>query len=179
MKQIIVVIEPCFFGIGYIKAAKAIGIPVTVVVSSPENPEKYGYEKSGLDIVVADIRSAEAVVRELENNNLFGRIAAVIAGNQFTTDIAAHVAKILGVRGLPHKAALRGRLKDLAREAYAGAGVPSPAFARIRNREEALLAARSIGYPVILKPTDGASSQHVYLVHNEEKLEAILIPSGL
>ena len=80
--------------------------------------------------------------------------------------IAAH----FGLRGESYEAALRSRLKDLGRMAYDSAGILNTKYAIINNLDEALGAAEKIGYPIVLKPTDGGGSEHVTLVKDSTEL---------
>lgn len=64
------------------------------------------------------------------------------------------------------------RQKHLVRQAIERAGLPNPAFRVTTSWEEARRAAEVIGYPLILKPSDLASSAFVKLVSNEEELRA-------
>jgi biotin carboxylase len=70
----------------------------------------------------------------------------------------AKVAAALGLPGGHPDAVMRCRDKHLTREALAAAGVPQPASALVGTAEQALEAARRIGYPVVVKPRAMAAS---------------------
>lgn len=85
------------------------------------------------------------------------------------------VAEVAQALGLPQPFSANTvleRRKDRVREALAGAGLPNPRFAAVPGVTAACAAAREIGYPLVLKPTDLASSAFVRLVHDEAELRS-------
>ncbi|MBA3468681.1 MAG: ATP-grasp domain-containing protein [Herpetosiphonaceae bacterium] len=64
------------------------------------------------------------------------------------------------------------RNKGLMRAALATAGLPNPAYRLVTSWDEARQAAQEIGYPLVIKPTDLASSAHVRLIRTEAELQA-------
>ncbi|MFD2333584.1 ATP-grasp domain-containing protein [Cohnella sp. GCM10020058] len=64
------------------------------------------------------------------------------------------------------------RQKHLMRQALDRAGLDNPAYRLANDWEEAEEAAAAIGYPLVLKPVDLASSAFVSLVQNREELQA-------
>jgi S-sulfo-L-cysteine synthase (3-phospho-L-serine-dependent) len=84
--------------------------------------------------------------------------------------ITSKVAEWLELNGPSYEAAKRARFKHLARKAYKDYHVPSVLFEVVHNEEDAVKAAESIGYLVILKPTNCASSQGVSFVSTKYEL---------
>ena len=67
---------------------------------------------------------------------------------------------------------LRGVVENklMMREAHRKHGAPHPEFARCDCIEDALEFADRVGYPVVIKPTLGGDSEHVYRVDNAQQL---------
>ncbi|WP_028546543.1 ATP-grasp domain-containing protein [Paenibacillus taiwanensis] len=167
-------VEPSFYGVSFAKAAFEQGHKVISIVSSPDNPKKYGYEGIFHDLIVADIRDEESLYQAIIQSPYADQLAALIPATDYASHLTAKVAERLGLKGVPYEAALTSRNKDLAREAYAKHRVPSAAFRKVRTFEEAAAAAADIGYPIVLKPTNCASSQHVYFISSVNELQAAM-----
>lgn len=63
------------------------------------------------------------------------------------------------------------RHKHLVRESLDRAGMPNPAYGVTTSWDATRNAARAIGYPLVIKPTDLASSAYVTLVRDERELQ--------
>ncbi|MFD0587424.1 ATP-grasp domain-containing protein [Paenibacillus sp. GCM10027627] len=163
-------VEPSFYGVSFARAAHEQGHKVISIVSSTENPRKYGYEGIYHDLIVADIRDEESLYEAIQQSPYANQLDALVPATDYASHLTAKVAERLGLRGIPYEAALKARNKDLAREAYAEHGVPSAKFKKVKSFEEAAQAADEIGYPVVLKPTNAASSQNVYFINTAEEL---------
>lgn len=172
-KPLLIFIEPVFYGLGYTDAALACGCEFVALVSDKNNPVKYGYQGKQKDIIVADIHHVDSMTRAIELSPYYGKIDAIISANDLATYLAAKISDYFGLKATPCSAALAARRKDLAREIYKKNNVPSAKFAKVTNIKEAILAAESIGFPIIIKPTDCTASQHVYLVQNSNELRSI------
>ena len=65
--------------------------------------------------------------------------------------------------------------KDVARASMVPSGIPmSKGSDPLTSNEEAIEAAREVGYPVILKPVAGGGGEGMAVANNEEELIAIL-----
>ncbi|WCT55577.1 ATP-grasp domain-containing protein [Paenibacillus kyungheensis] len=168
--QRIIFVEPSFYGVSFVKEAKALGCEVVVIASSADNPQLYGYEGLYDDLLVADIRDAESIYQAIINSPYHGQFDALIPATDYASAVTAEAGERLGIHGTSFVAASNARNKDLARQAFLRDNVPSAKFAVVRDSEEAVIAAARIGYPVVLKPTNAASSQSVYFVENESVL---------
>lgn len=168
--QRIIFVEPSFYGVSFVKEAKALGCEVIVIASSADNPQLYGYEGLYDDLLVADIRDAESIYQAIINSPYHGQFDALIPATDYASAVTAEAGERLGIHGTSFVAASNARNKDLARQAFLRDNVPSAKFAVVRDSEEAVIAAARIGYPVVLKPTNAASSQSVYFVENESVL---------
>lgn len=168
--QRIIFVEPSFYGVSFVKEAKALGCEAVVIASSADNPQLYGYEGLYDDLLVADIRDAESIYQAIVNSPYHGQFDALIPATDYASAVTAEAGERLGIHGTSFVAASNARNKDLARQAFLRDNVPSAKFAVVRDSEEAVIAAARIGYPVVLKPTNAASSQSVYFVENESVL---------
>ncbi|TYP79040.1 ATP-grasp domain-containing protein [Paenibacillus methanolicus] len=168
--KIVAFVEPSFYGVSFAKAAYAQGHKVVAIVSSVDNPALYGYEGIYHDLLVADIREEQSIYDAIAGSAYYGKLDALIPATDYASHLTARVAERLGLRGVPYEAALRARNKDLARQAYEAHGVPGAKYEKVGTFEEAARAADAIGYPVVLKPTNCASSQGVYYIHGEAEL---------
>lgn len=167
----ILVIEPCYFGIGYLEAARRMNLTCWVATSDASLPDQHRYRQHVDGVLVCPVNDERAIRQALDDAGRLPSIAAVVAGNQFVTTTAAKLASLLGLRGVAPLAAERGVHKDLARLAYRTAGAPSLDYALVETIGEAKDAARRIGYPLVIKPTSSASSKGVALLGNDRDLE--------
>jgi biotin carboxylase len=85
-------------------------------------------------------------------------------------DTVAQVARALALPQAFAGNVAMVRRKHLVRQALQDAGLPNPAFRVATSWEAARAGAREIGYPLVLKPADLASSAFVRLVANEDEL---------
>jgi biotin carboxylase len=82
----------------------------------------------------------------------------------------AALADELGLPGIGVEAAVTSRNKLLMKQAYERAGVPCAQFRHVLSLDDARAAAAAFGYPAILKPVLGASSNYVFRVDDEAEL---------
>ncbi|UXH38037.1 MULTISPECIES: ATP-grasp domain-containing protein [Pseudomonas] len=103
-----------------------------------------------------------------------GPVDLLIALSEFTLEIAAKVRKALNIPGQgPEQVAVyrdKARMKQIVRQC----GIPVPAFIRCESIEHTLAFAEQVGYPLIVKPVDGAASMGVARVDSAEQLRAAL-----
>ena len=89
------------------------------------------------------------------------------------TDIAipavAYVAEELGLPGIGVEAAKRATDKFAMREACEQTGIPTPKFRLATTLEEAVTAAREIGFPLVVKPVDNQASRGVTKIKDETR----------
>jgi len=169
MKKRVLLIEPSFYGVGFVKAAKSLGCTVICVVNDADNPKKFGYADDYDALLIADVRSPTSVLQAIHDSQ-YQQFDAIIPATDYVTAVTAKVAEKLQMFGTSYFAAECARNKDLARIQYAKKGVPSAKFAVIKTMAEALTAVESIGFPVVLKPTNTASSIDVFYIENTTQL---------
>jgi biotin carboxylase len=83
---------------------------------------------------------------------------------------ASDLAATLGLRFLNPATTRKARDKVAVRQALAGAGVRQPRFAGAASVDELRCAAAKVGFPALVKPSDGYGSQNVFLVRNDDEL---------
>ncbi|MFD7912131.1 acetyl-CoA carboxylase biotin carboxylase subunit family protein [Streptomyces sp. NPDC059752] len=121
---------------------------------------------------VNDVDALRAAVVEVSEK--VGPVDQLIALSEFTLEIAAKVREDLGLPGPTTAEVAVYRDKVRMKEILAAAGVRVPRFAACTDVESGLALARSCGYPVILKPVDGAASIGVHRVEDEATLAELL-----
>lgn len=174
MNQVVALVEPSFYGVDFVKSAFNKGHKVVVISHSEKNPNKYGYEGYYHDIIIADIRNAQSIIKAIQESPYHQKLDALVPATDFASHITAMAAEKLGLKNVNYDAAVKARNKDLAKEAFVNNYVPCARYQIIKSYEEALTAIKYIKFPAVIKPTNAASSQGVYLVKNEEELKKAL-----
>jgi len=140
------------------------------VVAVDGNPAAPGLAQADAGEVV-DFTDVDAVVDA-------GRRHAVDGVMTFAADravpVVAAVAEALGLPGIGSRSAHLATNKIAMRREFAERGVPQPQFAAVRTLAEAHAAARTVGFPAVLKPADSAGQRGLFLVHSDDELSAQL-----
>jgi len=168
----VLVIEPCYFGLGYLRALKKMSISCVVATSDINFPDIHGYRDLVECVVVCDVSNSNEIQSAMKEINQLNFISAVVPGNQFVTESAAEFAVKHDLLGLTISAANLGVHKDKARVAYQCNSAPSLQFLLVKSVQQALQESERIGYPLIVKPTSSASSNGVSLVYDDNELRA-------
>jgi hypothetical protein len=77
-------------------------------------------------------------------------------------ELAAHMREVLGVPGQSRDEAKGYRNKDVMKQRLSAAGVRVPHHASATDAKGIYEAAEKVGYPLIIKPVDGAGSQDTF-----------------
>ncbi len=88
--------------------------------------------------------------------------------------LAARLREALGVPGLGVEDAIAFRNKDIMKARVAAAGIRTPKHRGATSAAEVREAAEEIGYPLIIKPIDGAGSMDTFRVDDVAELDAAL-----
>ncbi|MFI1360474.1 acetyl-CoA carboxylase biotin carboxylase subunit family protein [Streptomyces sp. NPDC020898] len=121
---------------------------------------------------VNDFEALRSAVQEVTEKA--GPVDRLIALSEFTLEIAARVRVDLGIPGpTPDEVAVY-RDKVRMKEVLAEGNVRVPRFAGCVDEAQCVAFAESTGYPVILKPVDGAASIGVHRVDDAVALREIL-----
>ncbi|WP_198420932.1 ATP-grasp domain-containing protein [Massilia atriviolacea] len=143
-----------------------------------------GHYLDGADTPIHPVLAHAANVFTTETNDVPALIAFLRAQHRvlkfdgvvticdYYIDTVAQVAQALELPQAFCSNVAMVRRKHLVRQALEKAGLPNPAFAAVTSWDAARAAARGIGYPLILKPSDLASSAFVKLVKDEDELHA-------
>ena len=88
--------------------------------------------------------------------------------------LAAKLRAALGVPGMSIEDAIAFRNKDIMKARVAAAGIRTPRHRGATSAAEVREAAEYIGYPLIIKPIDGAGSMDTFRVDDARELDAAL-----
>lgn len=152
------------FQIAAIREAQRLGFEVLAIDRNPRAPG-FRHADFALAIDPSDTQAAIAAAREHQVSGV------VSVASDPAVIPAALISKALGLPGLDPEVARRCRNKLLGRQVLAQA-LPEycPAFKIAYTPEEALRSAVEIGFPVVLKPTEGNGSKGVILVSDEDAM---------
>ncbi len=178
----IVFVEPRFpdYQRQFVRALRAVGAYVMVVSEYPY--DHYDEDlKSWIDWhyqipSVTDEWALEYAVRKAQEQSWVDRLEATIEAHIMP---AARVRDRLGIPGTSVRAAWLCRDKPSMKEALRGAGVPTAASAGVDSLTDARDFARAVGYPLILKPRDGAGAAGTARLDSDADLVAAAADSGL
>ena len=148
-----------------IQRAKELGVRVVAVDRNPDAP---GLAEADIAKVV-DFSDAAAVVRATARVKLDG-VLTVSADR--AVPIVAAVAEARGLPGIGTATAHLMTHKVAMRRRFAEAGVPQPRFAACRTLHETRRAARTVGFPAVLKPADSGGQRGVFRVESIDELDA-------
>jgi len=100
-----------------------------------------------------------------------GKIHRILGAVEQTQIPVAQVREVLGIEGMDVETATnfrdKGRMKNLLQEA----GLPCARHRKVTSKKAALDFAGYIGFPLIVKPPDGAASQSTFRANNFIELE--------
>lgn len=119
---------------------------------------------------VADLWDEEAVTAEVCRNLGGRKIHRVECLWEPGMMLAARLRKALGAPGLSVEQTLSFRDKERMKQVLDRAGIRTPHHYRCRTADEVRDAAARIGWPVIIKPIDGAGSADTYTARSEREL---------
>ncbi len=88
--------------------------------------------------------------------------------------LAAKLREALGVPGMTVEETVPLRDKEIMKQKLDEAGIRTPKHARAVTAEQVREFTAAIGYPVIVKPIDGAGSADTYCLRSDEDLEDAL-----
>jgi biotin carboxylase len=138
------------------------------VVAVDGNPEAPGLAQAEVGEVV-DFTDVDAVAAVGRRHSVDG--VMTFAADRAVPVVAA-VAEELGLPGIGSETAHLATNKIAMRRRFAERGVPQPRFAAVRTLHESHAAARTVGFPAVIKPADSAGQRGLFLVHAEDELAA-------
>ncbi|MEC7584506.1 MAG: ATP-grasp domain-containing protein [Planctomycetota bacterium] len=174
----VVFLEPCFprNQREFLRGLLEVGAQVSVISERPPQalPPEYlrglqGYEQVGS---VVDQAAVVQAVERLGHQCPVDRLEATVEAHVMA---AAHVREALDIHGTTSKTAWLCRDKPAMKEAVREAGVACAESGRVESRDEAKSFAEKVGYPLVLKPLDGAGASGACRVDDDEGLEAAIV----
>ena len=157
----------------YLEAARELGLEMLVASEGEHSlaPELSG----GLRVDLSDMA---AVVDRVQAAHRDRPIAAVVATDDGTVEIANRVAAALGLAHNAPAAARTTRRKDLARAALAAAGLPVPAVRQVDLHRPIGPQLDGIEFPCVVKPLAMSASRGVIRADDLPGLEAACRRAG-
>ena len=125
-----------------------------------------------------DLADAGAVIEQVVSAHRDRPIAAVVATDDATVEIANRAAAALGLAHNAPSAARITRRKDLARAALAAAGLPIPAVRRVDMRRPLGPQLDGVPFPCVVKPLAMSASRGVIRADDVPGLEAACRRTG-
>jgi len=119
-----------------------------------------------------DPRQLVDAARQLQKQ--FGNAATYIAALEQLQVPLALAREALGIDGLSSAAARNFRDKSRMKDVLRAAGVPCARHALVGDRESAEVFTQRVGYPVIVKPPDGAGGKATFRLDRAEDLSTWL-----
>ena len=150
----------------FVRAAESIGVDLVVV---SEHPSPIAMGDRYLQIECGDpVEAAETIAALGERTPIDGVVAADDQGVM----VAAHAARLLGLRGNPPESAAATRDKLAMRRLLERAEVDQPAFVELAPGTRPGDVAAPLGLPVVVKPVDRTASQGVIRADSAEEIDA-------
>ena len=156
-------------------AIKKLGHEYTFVTRNPghygaadgrDHPVVAGAEKT----IVTETNDIESLCDVLEEAHQHNAFDAALTICDYYIETVTQAANRLQVSHPFPKNPEVSRRKDQVRKALGRHGIANPAYRIVDSGEAAILAGSDIGYPLVVKPTDLASSAFVRMIHNEDEL---------
>jgi len=170
-------VEPCFpnnqreFLRGLLSTgARISAVSERPIEALPRDLREGLFQFERVRSVVDEHALAEAVKR-LSQRVKVDRLEATVEAHVMS---AAHVRETLGIHGTTSKTAWLCRDKPAMKDAVRDAGIACAASARVTAVKDAETFAKDTGYPLILKPLDGAGAAGTHKVENDEQLQQVL-----
>ncbi|NCG21915.1 MAG: ATP-grasp domain-containing protein [Rhodobacterales bacterium] len=165
----------------FLKALKSVGAMVTGIIDSPL--QHIDHEVRGMldaveviDNVTSERQVYDAVRRIQKRGPWVHRLEATIEAHVLC---AARVRERTAIPGTSVETVIRCRDKVVMKTFLREHGIPSAAHRGVETGDEARQFAKDIGYPVILKPRDGAGSAGTYRIDDDASLERVIVELGM
>ncbi|MEU5655019.1 ATP-grasp domain-containing protein [Streptomyces sp. NPDC047737] len=122
------------------------------------------------NIVTAPTNDIDLLIPQVEKAHGVMGFDGVVTSCDYYLPTAARIAARLGLPGPSPEAMENACRKDATRAVLAAAGVPGPRFAVCTDAADAVVAARGLGYPLVVKPVDLCAGMLVRRADDEEQL---------
>jgi biotin carboxylase len=151
-----------------LRTPRAMGLRVVLVAKNPPAvPDAFDVH---LPVDELDEDAVLDAVRE--HTARHGDVHAVATFHEGSLHVAARLAKEFGLPGNSPESVRMMRDKFLTGQVLAAAGVGVPRTLLATTLAEARAAADELGYPLVVKPQSGASSQAVVKARDRDQLDA-------
>ncbi len=155
--------------------AKVIGIGERPLESLPPSLTDQMVHYQRVSNVCDDDAMSDAV-RSCQQHVEVHRLEATVEAHVMT---AARVREACGIPGVSAQTTWVCRDKPSMKQVLSDAGVPCAQSAGVDSKEEALDFASRVGYPLIVKPRDGAGAAGTSRVEDDAALTAALDAAGV
>ena len=164
----------------FVRALKAAGANVIGIGERPAdylNDEVKGWLSEYVQVrSVVHEPSLLKAVKAIQSAVWVDRLEATVEAHIMA---AATVREATGIPGTSTETAYLCRDKPAMKEALRNAGIACAQSTRARTPDEAREFARTVGFPLIIKPPAGAGASATWRVANSEELESVIDESGL
>jgi biotin carboxylase/RimJ/RimL family protein N-acetyltransferase len=163
MKKNFMVVGGGFGQIPAILAAKSLGLNV-IVIDRDSNGDGMKLADKALPIDVLDIKS---IVKAAQKYSIVG---ALTMQSDIGIPAVGAVVDELRLKGSGREVAERCSNKILMRKAFERHQIPQPKFKVIDSIDEALISAKEIGFPCVIKAPDSSASRGIVRVNNQNEV---------
>lgn len=177
----IVMVECNPNGVAGIANALELGHEVTLVTADPDfylnaSPlAKDAFAHPQCHILKSETAFSIDVLEQLVKDvHAANPVHGVMTYSEYHTVHAASVARALGLPGMSVEGALNARHKHRTRLTLEHSDVRQPRFAHAKEPGAIEAAIRKVGFPCVVKPSDGTASLHVLHLTNEQELAEYL-----
>jgi len=162
-KEKLMIIGAGKFQVPIIEQAKMMGFE-TIVISIGGNYPGFSVADQFYEV---DVREKETILEIAKKEAIRG---VVTDQTDWPVPTVAYVAEKMGLPGIGYECALKITNKLKCREHCRKMGFPIPAFHQAVNFGEATEAAKEIGFPLVLKPSDSTAARGVIKVNDFDQL---------
>ena len=164
------------YRLGHFERLEEYGVELHLILNKPDYDPKYAARVSILRNNFID-----DLIQLAESLHEIHKFDGILSIDELSVIATAHVSRALGLPGQLPEVAVNSRNKSMMRDCMSKAEVSIPRYFLCKTFDDARIAAENFGFPVVLKPTLGASSEHVYLIKEPSKLAHYfeLIEQGL
>lgn len=115
------------------------------------------------------LEKATAMIRQRT-----GKVDRIFAANEQVQVPVAIVRERMGIDGMSVETMRNFRDKSLMKSILMDAGIPCAKFRLVTDADDARAFVRSVGFPVIAKPPEGAGAEFTYMVESDAALAQVL-----